>query len=228
MDTEPSPGDAASASRSGNRYDRMEWAGAFGDLGTLIPFVAAYIGVLKLDPVGVLFAFGLAMLVCGLHYKTPLPVQPMKAIGAAATMQAVQTAVVTPAAVYSAAAATGVIWLLLGLSGLTARVARWIPASVVIGIVLGLGFGFMLHGVKMMQTDWVIAIIGTLLTLLLIGNRTIPATFVLLAFGAVVGALRQPELLARLAHASLGFQAPSFALAHIGWNQLLVGVVLLA
>ncbi len=30
---------------SGNRFDRMEWAGAFGDLGTLIPFVVAYISV---------------------------------------------------------------------------------------------------------------------------------------------------------------------------------------
>jgi hypothetical protein len=33
-----------------NRYDRMEIAGAFGDLGTLVPFVVAYIGVLKMDP----------------------------------------------------------------------------------------------------------------------------------------------------------------------------------
>jgi MFS superfamily molybdate transporter len=48
-----------------NRYDRMEIAGAFGDLGTLVPFVVAYIGVLKRDPYGVLLAFGLAMIVCG-------------------------------------------------------------------------------------------------------------------------------------------------------------------
>ena len=39
-----------------NRYDRMEVAGAFGDLGTLVPFVVAYIGVLKMDPFGVLLA----------------------------------------------------------------------------------------------------------------------------------------------------------------------------
>ena len=43
----------------------MEVAGAFGDLGTLVPFVVAYIGVLKMDPFGVLLAFGLAMVVCG-------------------------------------------------------------------------------------------------------------------------------------------------------------------
>ena len=33
-----------------NRYDHMEWAGAFGDIGTLIPFVVAYITILGVDP----------------------------------------------------------------------------------------------------------------------------------------------------------------------------------
>jgi len=63
-----------------NRFDRMEWAGAFGDLGTLIPFVVAYISVLGVDPYGVLFAFGVSLIACGAYYKTPFPVQPMKAI----------------------------------------------------------------------------------------------------------------------------------------------------
>lgn len=214
--------------QKGNLYDRMEWAGALGDLGTLIPFVAAYIGVLKLDPFGVLFAFGVSMLVCGLYYKTPFPVQPMKAIGAVASIQAVQTAVVTPAAVYSAALVTGLIWLMLGLTGLISRVARLVPPAVVIGIVLGLGFGFMLQGIKMMQIDWPIAVIGAVGTLILMGNRTLPAMFVLLAFGAVVGSVQNPELLARLADASIGFKTPSFVLADIGWNELLVGTALLA
>jgi hypothetical protein len=56
-----------------NRFDRMEWAGAFGDLGTLVPFIVAYIAVLKMDPFGILFAFGTALLICGLYYKTPFP-----------------------------------------------------------------------------------------------------------------------------------------------------------
>ncbi len=211
-----------------NHYDRMEWAGAFGDLGTLIPFVAAYIGVLKMDPFGVLFAFGAAMLVCGLYYKTPFPVQPMKAIGAVAALQAVQTTVVTPAAVYSAALVTGAIWLLLGITGLAARVARLVPPTVVIGIVFGLGFGFMLEGIRMMRTDWLIAVIGVVGTLLLMGNRTIPAMFVLLVFGATVGAFQQPALLTALTHAGAALHVPTFALAELSWNQFVVGALLLA
>ena len=44
----------------------MEWAGAFGDLGTLIPFVVAYIAVVKVGPFGILLSFGVAIVVCGL------------------------------------------------------------------------------------------------------------------------------------------------------------------
>jgi hypothetical protein len=62
-----------------NRFDRVEFAGALGDLGTLVPFIVAYVGVLKMDPFGVLLAFGLSMIVCGVVYRTPMPVQPMKA-----------------------------------------------------------------------------------------------------------------------------------------------------
>src|SRR6516225_5112221 len=113
-----------------NRFDRMEIAGAFGDLGTLVPFVVAYIGVLKMDPFGVLFAFGFAMVICGFVYRTPIPVQPMKAAGAIATTQAAQTLVLTPAMVWGASLATGIVWLLLGLTGTARYVASLINRPV--------------------------------------------------------------------------------------------------
>lgn len=91
----PAPAHTAVAK---NRFDRLEWAGAFGDLGTMIPFVIAYIAVLKMDPQGILFGFGFSMLIVGLVFKSPIPVQPMKAIGAVATTQAAQTALITPQA----------------------------------------------------------------------------------------------------------------------------------
>src|ERR1035437_679673 len=72
------------SARAPNRYDLPEWSGAFGDLGTLIPFVAAYVSILKMDANGLLVAFGVALIAAGSIYRTPFPVQPMKAIGAAA------------------------------------------------------------------------------------------------------------------------------------------------
>lgn len=211
-----------------NRFDRMEWAGAFGDLGTLIPFVVGYIGVLKMDPFGILFAFGISMVVCGAYYKTPFPVQPMKAIGAVAITQAAQTAVITPAAVYGASLATGLIWLILGLTGAAGRIAKLVSRPVVVGIILGLGMSFMLEGVKMMATHWVIAATGLAGTLLLLANRRFPAMFLLLLFGAVCGAILNPDAVRELAAASIEVQAPKFTLLAVTWNDLFIGIAFLA
>ena len=213
---------------SRNRFDRMEWAGAFGDLGTLIPFVVGYIGVLKMDPFGVLFAFGVAMLVCGMYYKTPIPVQPMKAIGAIAIAQVAQTAVITPMVVYSACLVTGLLWLVLGLTGAASRITRLVSRPVLIGIILGLGLSFMLQGVKMMASHWLIAAVGLIGTLLLLTNRKIPAMFLLLVFGALCGVVLNPGALHELTASSIVIHTPRFALLNVTWHDLFIGFVFLA
>jgi hypothetical protein len=213
---------------TGNRFDRMEWAGAFGDLGTLIPFVVAYIGMVGMDPFGILFSFGIALIVCGVYFRTPMPVQPMKAAGAVAATQAAQTAVITPGAVVGASLATGAIWLLLGLTGTARRVAAFVPRYVVVGVVLGLGMAFMLEGVKMMASGWLIAVIGLVGTLLLLTNRSTPAMFLLLLFGAVCGIVAEPALLQKIGEATIAFRSPSFALADLTWNDFALGLVFLA
>jgi hypothetical protein len=210
-----------------NRFDRMEWSGALGDLGTLIPFVVAYVAVVKVDPFNILFTFGAAMVICGLYYRTPFPVQPMKAIGAVAATQAAQTAVITSASVYAADISTGVIWLVLGITGAAKYLAGLVQRCVVIGIVLGLGMNFMLDGVRMMSGGWLVATIGLLGTVLLLKNKTIPAMFVLLVFGVVCGAIQSPEHLSALLIVRPAIRLPAFALARITWHDLVIGTALL-
>ena len=221
-------GQIAPLTRSGNRFDRMEWAGAFGDLGTLIPFVVAYIAVVKVDPFGILLSFGVAMVVCGSLYKTPFPVQPMKAIGAVAATQTAQTATITAATVSAATLATGLIWLLLGFTGTAKKIAALVPRSVIVGIVLGLGMSFMLEGIKVMQGGWLIAALGLLGTLLLLTNKSIPAMFLLLLFGVLCGAIHNPEPLRTLMATRPELRLPSFALLGITWHDFLIGTTLLA
>ena len=88
-----------------NRYDRLEWAGAFGDLGTLIPFIIGYISILDMDPLGILLTFGVFLIASGLYYKTPFPIQPMKTIGGAAIAQ---TTLITQNMVWGAGLFTGI------------------------------------------------------------------------------------------------------------------------
>ena len=216
------------AATTGNRFDRMEVAGAFGDLGTLIPFVVAYIGVLKMDPFGVLLAFGASMLVCGFVYRTPMPVQPMKAAGAIATTQAAQTLVITPSMVWGASLATGIIWLILGATGMARHVARLVSRPVVLGIILGLGFGFMIEGAKMMSQNWWVGGAALLATSLLLTNRVIPAMFLLLLFGAGYGVLSDTSLLGALREVRVELRLPTFALSELTFNDFLLGTLFLA
>ena len=212
----------------GNRFDRLEWAGAFGDLGTLIPFVVAYISLLKMDPYGILLAFGIALIVSGLYYKTPFPIQPMKAIGAVATTQAAQTITITPNAVYGAGIVTGIIWFLLGMTGAAKKVAECVSRPVAIGIVLGLGFSFMLEGVKMMSQGWLLGGAALLGTMLLLSNRAIPVMFLLLVVGALTAVVQNPVLLDELTTISVDLRTPSFALGGMTWQELMIGTVFLA
>ncbi len=211
-----------------NRFDRLEWAGAFGDLGTLIPFVVAYISLLKMDPYGILLAFGIALIISGLYYKTPFPIQPMKAIGAVATTQAAQTITITPNAVYGAGIVTGVIWFLLGITGAAKKVADLVSRPVAVGIVLGLGFSFMLEGVKMMAQGWLLGGAALLGTLLLLSNRVIPVMFLLLVVGAFAAVAQNPVLLDELTTISVEFRAPSFALGGMTWGEFVIGTIFLA
>src|SRR5208337_494265 len=211
-----------------NKYDLTETAGAFGDLGTLVPFVAAYIGVLKMDPLGVLLAFGVSMIVCGLHYRTPLPVQPMKAAGAIATTQAAQTLTITPGMVWGAGLATGLIWLFLALTGTARRMGEVVARPVMTGIILGLGFGFMINGAKMMAQNWWVGGVALLGAVLLLRNRVVPAMFLLLLFGATVGLVSDPALLDALSQVRPAFRLPDFALSRISLPDFLTAAAFLA
>ena len=208
-----------------NRYDRMEWAGAFGDLGTLIPFVVGYIAVLHMDPAGILLAFGISKVASGLYYHTPMPIQPMKAIGGAAIGQG---GVLTPDMVYGSGLVTAAIWLLLGLTGTVDRVAKLASKPVVRGIVLGLGFTFILEAIRMMGSNPAIAIAGLVVTYLMLSNAKVPAMFVLLLLGVAVALFQQPDLPAKLAQAGITPRLPSFALGNLSWQDVLWGGLLLA
>lgn len=219
----PAGHQAAVPGYQGNRYDRLEWAGAFGDLGTLVPFALAYITLLGIEPVGLFLSFGLAKIVAGLYYRTPVPIQPMKAIGISATSQA---GAIAPATVWGAGLFTGMVWLVLGLTRTVNRVVALARPPVVRGIVLGLGFTFMLEGLRAMRTDPLLALVALGLSFLLLENRRLPVMFLLLALGLVVGILRQPEL-ARQVPAGIGFCLPHPGLPEVTWPEFLRGSLLL-
>ncbi|MFP5340322.1 MAG: putative sulfate/molybdate transporter, partial [Gammaproteobacteria bacterium] len=211
-----------------NRYDLQELAGAFGDLGTLIPFVVAYISIVKMDPAGILLSFGSALVIVGLIYKTPFPVQPMKAIGAVAVTQTVGAVALTPLMVAGAGLVTAAMWLFLGATGLAKWIARWVPRSALLGVVMGLGFTFMLEGIRMMAGSWLLAA-GLLAGTLLVMSRSKPAAMLmLLAAGAGIALSSQPGLLGALRLVKPAFQLPALTWPALEASDLWLGLLLLA
>ena len=152
----------------------------------------------------------------------------MKALGAVATTQAAQTALITPHAVYSAGLVTGIIWLLLGLTGATSWITRVVSRPVVVGIVLGLGLAFMLEGIKLMALGWLLSMAVLFVALLLLSSRRVPAMFALLIGGAALAVIRDPALLDALRSVRFEARLPSFALAGISWSDFGIGLVFLA
>jgi MFS superfamily sulfate permease-like transporter len=216
------------SARPSNRFDLPEWAGAFGDLGTLIPFVAAYVSILKMDANGLLVAFGVALIAAGSIYRTPFPVQPMKAIGAAAVSQTMLAAGLGSAAVIGAALTTGLLWLVLAVTGLGRRAARWVPRSALLGVVMGLGFSFMLEGIRMMATSPWVAGLLLALTLVLLGRPRVPAMLVLLGIGVLIAVIGQPSLMHELSVLRPEFKLPALAWKSLSPSDLWTGFVLLA
>jgi len=208
----------------GNEYNRMEFAGAFGDLGTLIPFVVGYITLNRMDPLGILVAFGLFKIFVGFYFRTPIPVQPMKAIGGMAIAHA---GAITPGMIWGSGIFTGFFWLLMGLTGAITWIERITTKPVVRGIMLGLGLSFVVEGLGMMREGPAVAVGGVILTLLLLNSKRFPAMLCLLAYGIVIAFLQKPELFQELSNLSIRFRFPELTFGRMSWQDLLAGFVIL-
>ena len=183
------------------RFDRVELSGAFGDLGTLLPIVVAMILINELSPSTVFLGFGLFYLLAGYYYRLPIPVQPLKAVGAIAIAY---PAVITESVIGAAGIIFGVILLALSLTGMVDQLAKLFSQAVVRGIQLTLGLIFLKKGIELiidkdlfmsgvsgrlsgLPINMIIGIAVFCLVLLLLDNKRIPAALAALAVGIVSG-----------------------------------------
>jgi MFS superfamily sulfate permease-like transporter len=148
----------------------------------------------------------------------------MKAIGTAAISHA---GALTAGAIWAAGLFTGVFWLLMGLTGAVTWIAKLTSRPVVHGIILGLGLGFILEGVRMMETNPALALLAVILTFFLLSHERIPAMLILLGVGMLMALTAEPALLSELGQMSFRLRLPAFALTKLGQNDLVTGILVL-
>jgi hypothetical protein len=181
-------------------FNLQELAGATGDFGTLFPLALGFMVVCGLNPAGLLVMLGLANLICGLAYRLPLPVEPMKVIAAVAIAQAW-----SPSLVYASGFAMGLVWIALGITGFMRLLSKATPHSVVIGIQVALGVLLARQALVLMSSWWELCIISLILALILRKSTRLPGAIALifLGIGVVLWQGQWPAM-------ALSFSMPSF------------------
>jgi len=165
------------------RFDRNEFSGAFGDLGTDFPLIVGMILAADLNPAAVLVMFGAMQVLTGLVYGIPMPVQPLKAMAVLVITQQVSGTVL-----YGGGLAIGIVMLALVASGLIDALARVIPKSVVRGIQLGLGLQLSILALKDYlpaegAAGYALGAVTFAVVVLLLGNRRFPPALFAIALG---------------------------------------------
>ena len=165
------------------RFDRNEWAGSFGDLGTDLPLLIGMALAAHLDGASVLIVFGAFQVYSALVYRMPMPVQPLKAMAALVIAQHISGDVL-----FGGGLAIGICMLLLSVTGLIDWLARVIPGVVVRGIQLGLGLQLSSLALKdyVRSDGWAgygLAAASFLIGLLFLGDRKLPAALLIVPLG---------------------------------------------
>lgn len=206
------------------RFDRNEFAGSFGDIGTDFPLIVALIAVCGLDPASVLVMFGLMQVMTGLTYGIPMPVQPLKAMAVIMITQKLGGNIL-----HAAGLVIGIIMLILSCTGLLNWIARIIPKCVVRGIQFGLGCQLSLLAAKeYVPADgvwgYVLAAVVFFVILFLWGNRRYPAALFVIGLGILYAVFLKMNLKTLID--GVGFQVPQWHVPNTA--DMLQGFLLLA
>jgi sulfate permease, SulP family len=209
------------------RLDRHEAAGAVADIGVLVPLAVALIVGNGLSATAVLLPAGLLYLAAAFVYRLPVPVQPLKAFAAIAIAKHLGSDEIAAGALVF-----GVVFVVLGRSGLLDLAARAFPRPLIRGVQLTVGLLFLKVAwglvteppgpfeAQALAPGWAVpASAGAIV--LLIALRRWPVTLVLVALGAAVAIVVTHE---RLALGPSGLSVPSLS-GHTLWTALTVLVV---
>ena len=169
------------------RFNLEEIAGAIGDYGTLFPIVLGVAFVSNLNLGHILLFFSVWYIITGLYYKMPMPVEPMKVIGAIVIAGGLSQQEITASGMI-----LGALFLILGFGKGMNFIQDKVPSSVVRGIQMGLALILFKTSIDFIIKDSVLSIICiTIIILFFIANKFFHLTdisaIVVILIGIVIG-----------------------------------------
>jgi len=205
------------------KFNRNEFSGAFGDIGTDLPLIIGMLLATNLEMSNVLIVYGFLQILTSIIYGIPMPVQPLKAVALIVITQKISSDVI-----FGGGLAIGVLMLVLTLTGLINWLNKIIPKTVIRGIQFGLGLQLSLLAVRdyipsESYVGYIFAAIGFSIGLVLIGNKKYPPAIFILALGFIYILLFKFNILT-----TLSISLPKITLPELKYDSILTGLIVLA
>ena len=208
------------------RFDRNEFSGSFGDIGTDLPLIVGMIMVSGIDSASTFIIYGILQIASGLYYGMRMAVQPLKAV---ATL--VIAGNIAGSVIYGGGLAIGIIMLFLTITGLIKKLSTFIPKAVIRGIQMGLGLmlanialkNYIVEGSGVMEYGLVI--VAFTIALVLLGNRKYPPALFIIGLGILYALFFQIENPTTL-FSSVKMEIPNFHIPK--WDDIATGFLILA
>lgn len=207
-------------------FNRLEFAGSLGDLGTLLPIAMAMVLINGMHPVGLFYSIGIFYILSGAYFGLTVPVQPMKVIGAYAIASAL-----TPSQILASSLLMGAFLLVIGLTGAIETIKKITPNAVIRGVQLSTGALLISGGIKFIigtsnfqtlqraaepylsvqsigpvQIGIIIGLLGAIVTFFLLENKRYPAGLVVVIGGLITGLLLGARI--DISMGTIGFNLP--------------------
>ena len=167
----------------GIAFNLREISGSFADLGIIIPIVIGVVAVsdMRLSPI--LLFFGIGYIVIGFYFRLPIPVQPMKVIGAVAISNSLSRGEIAVAGIF-----VGLVFLILGYTKTLGRLGKKVPMCIIRGIQMGVGIMLVMKGGEAVFNDIYIGLIsGAIILFFIIIRRDWISIILILFLGLAFG-----------------------------------------
>lgn len=179
--------DTESSSYPDFRFNLEEISGAVGDYITFLPIVLGVSLVLDINLGYILLFYCIWSIATGIYYRIPIPIEPMKAIGALVIAGGINKGEVVASGII-----LGIIFLVTGLFNGMKYIQKKVPQSVVRGIQLGLAFILVKTSISFVYADYIIALVCVsiiILFLIIAKFRKIPnfSALLILVLGVIIG-----------------------------------------